>query len=238
MWLDHLSIQLRQGLEGVRAELEGGELDSARRCEPALAGFTLSVLIEYGRWRAGKSADQDAVWLAVVRCCRQRDARLWTPVLLYMLAPAIINEAYRLALAVLRIDPIEIQQQLLVEVLAAAASLPLDERSRRVQTRLVKAASRQVEDWLRRMTDEDPLSLDQWRTRRLVTRAANVEEARWLLSELRASRQAAADMELVVRLSVLRQDSRDVARELGITPAAVVQGFRHARRRLRRLLSA
>ena len=155
-----------------------------------------------------------------------------------MLAPAIINEAYRLALAVLRVDPVEIQQQLLAEVLAAAASLPLVDRSRRVQARLVRTAARRVENWIRRTTERQPLSLDEWRTRRLVTHAANAEEARWLVAELRASRLAAADLELVMRIGVLRQDRMEVARALGIPSSVVLRQFRRARRRLRWLLAA
>jgi hypothetical protein len=238
MWLDHLAVQLRQGLDGVRAELEAGEFESARQSEPALARFTLPELVEFGRWPTTKGADQDAVWLAIVRCCRHRGARIWTPVLLQMLAPAIINEAYRLALAVLRIDPVEVQQQLLAEVLAAAASLPLDERSRGIQTQLVKTAARRVEDWIRRTTERQPLSLDQWRTRRVVTSAANAEEALWLVAELRASRLAAADLELVMRVGVLRQDHIEVARALGIRSSMVLPRLRRARRRLRWLLAA
>jgi hypothetical protein len=88
-----------RGSNGGRAELEAGEFESARESEPALTRFTLAELVEFGRWPTTKSAEHDAVWLAIVRCCRHRDARIWTPVLLQMLAPAIINEAYGLALA-------------------------------------------------------------------------------------------------------------------------------------------
>ena len=238
MWLDHLAVQLRQGLDGVRAELEAGEFESARQSEPALTRFTLPELVKFGRWPTTKSADQNAVWLAIVRCCRHRDARIWTPVLLQMLAPAIINEAYRLALAILRVDPVEIQQQLLAEVLAAATSLPLDERGHRVQARLIKTAARRVADWIRRTTEQPALSLDQWRARRVVTRTADAEEALWLVAELRASRLAAADLELVMRVGVLRQDRIEVARALGIRSSMVLPRLRRARRRLRWLLAA
>ena len=56
--------------------------------------------------------EQDDVWLAVIRCWRQRDSRLWGPVLLQMLAPALINETYRLVLGVPRADPVDVQQHL------------------------------------------------------------------------------------------------------------------------------
>ncbi len=87
MWLDPLSDQLRLGLEGVRAELEAGEFELARQSEPALAIFTLPTLIGFVRTPNRRLAEQDAVWLAVLRCYRRRTARLWAPVLLEMRPP-------------------------------------------------------------------------------------------------------------------------------------------------------
>src|SRR2546430_1703561 len=77
MWLDQFAIQLRQGLDSVRVELETRELEDARQAEPALADLTLTKLIEFGRWTNANAREQDDVWLAVIRCWRQRDARLW-----------------------------------------------------------------------------------------------------------------------------------------------------------------
>src|SRR5262249_46800830 len=122
VWLDPLSDQLRCGVEGVRAELAAGEFELARRSEPALAIFTLPTLIRFVRTPNRRITEQDAVWLAVIRCYRRRCMRLWAPVLLEMLAPAIINEAYRFVLRVPEVDPAEIQQQLLMSALAAAMS--------------------------------------------------------------------------------------------------------------------
>ena len=124
MWFDTLSDQLRRGLEGVRAELEAGEFELARQSEPALAIFTLPTLIGFVRTPNRRLAEQDAVWLAVLRCYRRRVARLWAPVLLEMLAPAIISEAYCFVLRVPEVNLAEIQQQLPTSVLAAALSLP------------------------------------------------------------------------------------------------------------------
>jgi DNA-directed RNA polymerase specialized sigma24 family protein len=238
MWLDQVASELRQGLDGVRAELEAGEFETVRHAEQALASITLAELIEFGRWPKTRPGKQDETWLAVVRCCRYRDARLWRPVLLEMLAPALINETYRLALNFLHHDPLEINQQLVAEVLTAAASLPVEEGSRHVRARLIRAAVGGVEDWLRRTTDQRPLSLERWRNR-LAAREADADEARWQVAELRmlrTLRPTGADLELVIRMAVLGQDRDEVARALGLPPAVVVNRFKRARHRLRRLL--
>jgi hypothetical protein len=238
MWLDQFAIQLRQGLDNVRVELEAGEFEEARQAEPALTGLTLPQLIDFGRWSSASQREQDDVWRAVIRCWRQRDMRLWGPVLLQMLAPALINETYRLALAVPRIDPADVQQHLVAEVLNAAASLPLSDEARRVQAQLVWTAATRVTDWLRRTTDREPLSLEQWRNRRLAMKTVNAEEARWRVAELRATRVAAADLELVMRVAVLGQNEDEVARALGMDPSLVMGRYWRARRRLRGLLAA
>jgi hypothetical protein len=238
MWLDQFAIQLRQGLDSVRVELERTEFEDARQAEPVLASLTLAELIEFGRWTHANAHEQDEVWLAVIRCWRQRNARLWGPVLLQMLAPALINETYRLALAVPRIDPVDVQQHLVAEVLSAAASLPLEDGSHRVRSQLIWTAGCRVTDWLRRSTDQEPLSLEQWRNRRLAMKTVNAEDARWRVAELRATRVAAADLELVMRVAVLGQDEDEVARALNMQPSVVMDRYWRARRRLRGLLAA
>ncbi|TMC10389.1 MAG: hypothetical protein E6J41_08390 [Chloroflexi bacterium] len=238
MWLDQFAIQLRQGLDSVRVELETREFEDARQAEPALADLTLTKLIEFGRWTNANAREQDDVWLAVIRCWRQRDVRLWGPVLLQMLAPALINETYRLALAVPRMDPVDVQQHLVAEVLGAAASLALEDGSQRVRSQLIWTAGCRVTDWLRRSTDQEPLSLEQWRNRRLAMKTVNAEEALWRVAELRATRIAAADLELVMRVGVLGQDADEVARALDMPTSLVMDRYWRARRRLRGLLAA
>jgi hypothetical protein len=237
MWLDTFADQLRRGLDAVREELDTNELDAARRAHPALERFTVSSLIAFARSPRGSQAGQDAVWLALVRCYRHRPAHLWTPVLLQMLAPALIGRAYRLALAWPHIDPAEIQQQLVAEVLLAAGSLHLGDGSRRVQQRLLGEARHRVEAWLRGEAANRPLSLDAARERRRVGRSTDVDAAHWLLSELRLSVDLAEDMELVVRLAVLRQSADEVAKAMDIAPDDVGARFRRARRRIRRELA-
>jgi hypothetical protein len=150
MWLDHFAALLRQGLDDVRAELEAGELEAAERSEPALAPFTLPELIDFVRRPSQTPVEQDVVWLAAVRCFRTRQARLWGPVLPHMLAPALIHDGYRLALANPWADPADILQQLVAESLAAARSIPLKDSSRWVQRRISREACHRVRRWLTR----------------------------------------------------------------------------------------
>ena len=236
MWLDPLSDQLRLGLECVRAELEAGEFELARRSEPALAIFTLPTLIEFVRTPNRKLAEQDAVWFAVIRCYRRRSARLWAPVLLEMLAPAIINEAYRFVLRVPEVDPAEIQQQLLMSALAAAQSVPLRNASGFVKLALVRETRRRVRRWLRSTVRHQEPSLDALSAQRRLLSAT--DEAAWEVSDLRLSRPAPADLELVTRVGVVGELPQEIAEAQGIPVKTVESRLWRARRRLRKLLAA
>ncbi len=236
MWLDPLSDQLRCGLEGVRAELEAGEFEVAGRCEPALAIFTLPTLIEFVRMPNRRLAEQDAVWFAVIRCYRRRSARLWAPVLLEMLAPAIINEAYRFVLRVPEVDPAEIQQQLLMSALAAAQSVPLRDASGFVKLALVRETRRRVRRWLRRTVRPQEPSLDALAAQRRLLSAT--DEAAWEVSDLRLSRPAPADLELVTRVGVVGERPQEIAEAQGIPVKTVESRLWRARRRLRKLVAA
>ena len=237
MWLDPLSDQLRCGLEGVRAELEAGEFELATRSEPAIAIFTLPTLIGFVRTPNRRLAEQDAVWLAVLRCYRRRSGRLWAPVLLEMLAPAIINEAYRFVLRVPEVDPAEIQQQLLMSALVAALSLPLNETSGFVKLALVREMRRRVRRWLRTTVRHQEPSLDALAAQRRLPSPTD-EQAVWEVSDLRLSRPAPADVELVTRVGVVGERPQEIAEAQGIPVKTVESRLWRARRRLRKRLAA
>ncbi len=237
MWLDPLSDQLRRGLEEVRAELESSEFEAAGRTESALAGLTLPALIKLVRTANRELAEQNAVWLAVVRCYRHRSARLWAPMLLEMLAPALIDEAYQLVSRFRDIDPSEIQQQLLVSALAACSSIRLTGASRFVKLALVRSARRRTVRWIQKTLRQRAESLDLLADELRYDQAAD-DEAVWEVGELRASRPAPSDIELVVRVGVMGERPEEIAAALGVSPKAVESRLWRARRRLRELLVA
>lgn len=235
MWLDPLSDQLRRGLDEVRAELESSELEAAGRSHCALAGLSLPELIRLAQTPNRELAEQNAVWLAVVRCYRERSARLWGPVLLEMLAPALIDEAYRLVLGHRDIDPSDIQQHLLVSVLAACSSIRLTATSRFVKLALVRSARRRTIRWLqktlrqRRRTDSLEALPESAQPR------YHDDDAALEVSELLASRPRLSDIEILARVGVMGEQPAEIAAALGISIKAVESRLHRARQRLRRL---
>ncbi len=236
MWLDPLSDQLRCGLDEVRAELESSEFGAAGRDESALAGLTLQALLAFVRTPNRDLTEQNAVWLAVVRCYRRRSARVWAPVLLEMLAPALIDQAYRLVGGFRDIDPSEIQQQLLVSALAACASVRLTGTSRFVKLALVRSTRRRTVRWIHSTLRQRTQGLDLLADGLRFDQAA--DEAMWEVAELRASRPVPADIELVARVGVMGERLEEIAAEIGVSPKAVECRLRRARQRLRELLAA
>lgn len=228
MWLD-LSAQLRRGLDEVRVQLEGCEFQAARREEPALAELTLNELLEFVHRPSHLFSRQDAVWLAVMHRYRRGPARIWAPLLLEMLAPALVVTASRIAQAWPHVDAADVQQQLVVEALASAASLRLEGGRRWVQRLLIHESERRVRRWLQRTGRRREEELDD-------TVAVADQDARREVSELLASGPSSDDLELVVRVGLCGEDLGALAAEAGISRNAMKCSYWRARRRLQDLI--
>ncbi len=98
--------------------------------------------------RANREADR--LLLGVIHSYRDGPKKLWAPVLLELLAPALVARVARLEWVVPAIDEDDLTQQLIVEVLEVAASTRLSPDTRYVQHRLLTTAGRSVTRWLQR----------------------------------------------------------------------------------------
>lgn len=87
---------------------------------------------------------------AIVAAYRRGPRWLWGPVLLDLLAPAILERLQRLRAQPPAMDEEEIRQQFVVEVLRAAAYIPLPKNPVWVKGQILSRANQAVRRWLAR----------------------------------------------------------------------------------------
>lgn len=124
------------------------ELQIAAASEPALRGLGLDELPRLAHNRHVPLGRQDRVLAATLRAFRAGPASVWGPVLLEMLAPALVKLASRTLPVSPGIDEEDIQQQVIYEALRAGATMPLPPDCHFVQARLVKLANKRLRRWL------------------------------------------------------------------------------------------
>ena len=130
-----LTDDLREGYRQVTDELP----EDARAMVARARDLRNSSLTERNRCLA-----------AMVAAYRRGPRRLWGPALLDLLAPAILERLQRLRAEPPAIDDEEIRQQFVVEVLRAAAYIPLPENPVWVKGQILSRANQAVRRWLAR----------------------------------------------------------------------------------------
>jgi hypothetical protein len=105
--------------------------------------------------------------MALVLLYRSGPRQIWAPVLLDLLAPALLARLQRLRLEPPFMEEEDIRQQLVVELLRAAAYMPLPENSGFLRRRLLDRANQGV--WRR-------LARESRRQRRQKSYEVMVEE--------------------------------------------------------------
>jgi hypothetical protein len=126
------------------------ELREAQCREPALRGISLEDLPRLIQCRDVPACRQDDILAATIRSYRRGPVDLWGPILLCMLGPALVRAASRLQARPPAVDGEDIDQQVVMEALRAAAEMPLPVDCRFVQRRLVLLASKRLTRWLER----------------------------------------------------------------------------------------
>jgi hypothetical protein len=146
-----LSSLIRLGFScaGNLPETEQGFREVQCR-EPALRDIFLDDLPRLMQCREVPACRQDDLLAATIRAYRRGPAGLWAPILLSMLGPALVRAAARLQVQPPAVDDEDIDQQIVMEALRAAAEMPLPDECRFVQRRLVLLASKRLRRWLER----------------------------------------------------------------------------------------
>jgi hypothetical protein len=136
-----------------------------RNFDQASARLPEEALARVARARDTRNAgpaERDQLLAEIVAAYRCGPAELWAPVILDLLAPALVGILRRVDRRSheiadmwdhhepLVVDEDEVRQQLVLEVLRAAATIPLHPTGRAMKTRLLRRANRYLVRWLRR----------------------------------------------------------------------------------------
>jgi hypothetical protein len=96
------------------------------------------------------SGDRDRLLEEIIRAYRRGAREIWAAVLLDLLTPALVDRLKRYRPEPPSLDQEDIRQQLVLELLRAAASMPLPAGAGFVERRLVLRAGQGVRRWLAR----------------------------------------------------------------------------------------
>ena len=130
-----LAVEARESLAQARCRMAGPELELVERARASANDAT---------------GERDRLLIAVVTAYRAGDRQVWAAVLLDLLAPALLSRLAAFRVHSNSIDAADLRQQLVVELLGAAASMPLPSGARFVERRLVLRAGQGVRRWLQR----------------------------------------------------------------------------------------
>jgi hypothetical protein len=132
----------------MRASLSESLREGYGEVAAALPEEAVALLL---RARDSISAGERSRCLAgVVHAYRCGPRQLWGPVLLDLMAPAIVERLQRLHVQPPAIDEEEVRQQFLVEVLHAAAYIPIPRHPSWVRGQILSRANQAVRRWLAR----------------------------------------------------------------------------------------
>ncbi len=121
-----------------------------RKVAPALPEEAASLLLRARVSIDASSVERSRRLAGVVCAYRSGPRQLWGPVLLDLMAPAIVERLQRLHAQPPIMDEEELRQQFLVEVLHAAAHIPLPRHPSWVRGQILSRANQAVRRWLAR----------------------------------------------------------------------------------------
>jgi len=122
----------------------------AQRREAGFHGICLGDLPRLMQSREVPACRQDEVLATTIRAYRLGPPSFWGPLLLTMLGPALVRMARRLQAQPPAVDEEDVDQQVIVEALRAAALMPLPDSCRFVQRRFIAFTAKRLTRWLER----------------------------------------------------------------------------------------
>jgi hypothetical protein len=146
-----LSDLIREGFAQARRDPCADQaLAYANGREPALSRLGWGEMVALTHRRSVPATRQDAVLAAAIRCYRTGSQRIWAPVLLAMLAPAVVAMAARVRCSSPELNGEDLDQQAVLESLRVCAEMPLPEGCRFVQRRALMLANKRLTRWAAR----------------------------------------------------------------------------------------
>jgi hypothetical protein len=146
-----------ESTDSLAARIRAGYLEAlAARPFEVLVGLETEaspdVAVRQARSRRVSLQTRDRILEAVVRAYRIGHRQLWGPVLLEILGPQLAEAVQQFHVLAPLVDGEDLGQQLVLEVLSAAATVPIPEGARWVEQRLLRRAGFTLARWLSKQT--------------------------------------------------------------------------------------
>ena len=113
---------------------------------------TAEEAVQQARSRQVSIHTRDRILEAIVRAYRIGNRQLWGPVLLEVLAPQLTEAVQQFGILAPLVDSEDLGHQLVLEVLSAAATVPIPEGARWVEQRLLRRAGFTLARWLHKQS--------------------------------------------------------------------------------------
>lgn len=223
--------RIRQGFEEVKREVGNTSPEDHAPTEPALRGRSWDEIAKLGR-NTFNSVELDDVYGAVVRSYQRGPRSIWGPLLLEMLAPAIMRRLAAIYADASEADAEDVEQQLVAEILRKALRLRQPQEFRFVDARTLLWSKERVLRWLHRARRQQCDPFESHLELVYLMHREDMAE----LEDLCGGRVDRQDVRLVYRFYVLREPLAPLAREHGVAEAAMFSRILRARQRLRREL--
>lgn len=122
---------------------------AVRSAEVGLPAPSLAMLVQARAARNRPSGERDRLLEAIIWEYRRGPREVWAAVLLDVVTPAILVQLSRYRTDPPSVDVEDIRQQFVVELLAAATTMPMPPNVAFVERRLILRAGQGVRRWLR-----------------------------------------------------------------------------------------